>query len=344
MSDFTETPGQDMQQKTVDELFSRKYHSFFPVIVGPVQIGKGDTIFINSFNPVIGDRDLVRVTCQIFDHRIRIFERIFRMHNPVGFVELFLQLPEVVILFQMTDLSLQGQLFGFVKLDELFEKFTPECIGYSSVIKQEVSVAFGVFPVAGIIQTSCRNNTMDMRMIKQGLCPGVQNSNHPHSCHEPLSWIFGKIIQCLPGTTEQQVINQSLVLIANGPQLRRQREDHVEILYTQQVVGSLKNPLFLVHPLALWAMAIAAGIVMHLDMSTGRAGRYMASQRMRTTVANITDQFLLFKAQDMMFLIIIGKAIEHFGHSSHIYFSQASNGLKALESGTSLTCRYTIVV
>jgi hypothetical protein len=73
MSDFTETPGQDMQQKTVDELFSRKYHSFFPVIVGPVQIGKGDTIFINSFNPVIGDRDLVRVTCQIFDHRIRVF-------------------------------------------------------------------------------------------------------------------------------------------------------------------------------------------------------------------------------------------------------------------------------
>lgn len=104
MPDFTETPGQDMQQKTVDELFSSQDHSFFPVIVGPVQIGKGDIIFINSFNPVIRDRDLVCVTCQIFNHKIRIFERLFGMYYPIGFVELFLQLPEVVILFEVADL------------------------------------------------------------------------------------------------------------------------------------------------------------------------------------------------------------------------------------------------
>ena len=344
MPDFTEALGQDMQQKTVYELLWRKQHGFLFVVVGSIQISEGDPVIIYSFNPVIGDRDLVRVTCQVFDDRIRILERIFRMHNPIGFIELFLQLPKIVILFQVADLSLQSQLFGFVKRYELLEKFAPECLGYSSVIKQEVPAAFGALPVAGIIQTSCRNNTMDMRMIKQGLCPSVQNSNHAHSCHEPLSWVFGKIIQCLPGAAKQNIVDQSLVLITNGSQLRRQCEYHMEILYVQQVVCSLKNPLFLVYSLALWAMTVAAGIVIYLNVAAGRAGRHMTTQDMSPALTDIPDEFLLFKAQDSMFSIVISKAVEHFCHGSHSYCSQASKGLKALESGTSLTCRYIIVV
>jgi len=148
----------------------------------------------------------------------------------------------------------------------------------------------------------------------------------------------------LLGTAKQQIVNQPLILIAYRSQLGRQREHHVEILYLQQVVTSLKDPLFLIDSLALWTMTIATGVIMDLDMSTGRTDCQMTSQYISPALADIPDEFLLFKAQDAIALIVIGKAVEHLCHGSHSYCSQASNGLKALESGTSLTCRYTMVV
>jgi len=140
MPDLTIASGQDMQQKTADELFCRQHHRFFPVIVGSIQISKSDTVFVNILNPVIGDGDLMGITCQVLDDRIRVFERLFGMYYPIGFIELFLQLPEVIIQFQVADLSSQGQLFSFVKLDELLKQLTPEGLGQSRDMKQEITL------------------------------------------------------------------------------------------------------------------------------------------------------------------------------------------------------------
>ena len=258
-----------MQEKTANELHGRQCHGFLVVIVGPVQVSECDIAFVNILNPVIGDGDLVGISCQVLDDRIRIFERLFGMYYPVGFIELFLQLPEVLILFQVNDLPCQGQLFGFVKLNELLKKLAPEGLGQSCDMKQEITMAFGTFPFTLIIQTSSLNNYMHMGMITQCLRPGVQYCNHTHPGHKPLFWIPGEIVQRLPGTTEQQVVHQSLILMADRPQLRGQREYHMEILYMQQVILTFQYPFFLIDSLALWAMAVATGVVMHFDVSAG---------------------------------------------------------------------------
>ena len=258
-----------MQQKTADELFRRQDHCLFLVIIGPIQVSKSDTVFVNVLNPVIGDGNLMGISCQVLDDRIRIFERLFSMHYPIGFVELFLQLPEVLMLFQMTDLSSQGQLFSFVKFNELLKHLTPEGLSQCCDMKQEITFAFGAFPFSIIIQTSCRNNTMDMGMIKQCLCPGVQYGNHTHPGHKRLFGVPGKIIQRLPCTAEQQVVDQSLILIADGSKLRRQCEYHMKILYIQKVIFTFQYPFFLIDSLALWAMAISTRVVMYFYISTG---------------------------------------------------------------------------
>jgi len=56
-------------------------------------------------------------------------------------------------------------------------------------------------------------------------------------------------------------------------------------------------------------VAIATGVIMDLDMPTGRAVCHMTTQYMSPALADIPDEFLLFKAQDTMFLIVIGKAV-----------------------------------
>lgn len=89
-----------MHQKPGDELLWRKPHGFLFVLVGPVQVSEGNSILINILDAVIANRNFMRISRQIFDHRIRVFKRLFSMHHPVGLIEFFLQLPEVVYCFR----------------------------------------------------------------------------------------------------------------------------------------------------------------------------------------------------------------------------------------------------
>ena len=83
----------------------------------------------------------------------------------------------------------------------------------------------------------------------------------------------------------------------------------MKILHMQQIILTFQYPLFLINSLALRAVAIATGVIMDLDMPTGRAVCHMTTQYMSPALADIPDEFLLFKAQDTMFLIVIGKAV-----------------------------------
>ncbi len=154
-----------MAQEPVDEFICRQHHSFFAVLIGPVQVGKGDTVFINGFDAVVGDGDLVGIACQILYYRIGIFKRLLGMHHPVSLIEFFLQLPEVAILFQMTDLPFQGQLLLFMEKEQFFHKLASEGLRQRCEMKQEVSLAPGGFPVTIRIQATGGDDAVDMRVI-----------------------------------------------------------------------------------------------------------------------------------------------------------------------------------
>ena len=57
---------------------------------------------------------------------------------------------------------------------------------------------------------------------------------------------------------EQQVVDDSLVLIGDRRDLGGQCEDHVEIADRQQIGLARRQPMLCGHALALWAMAVAA--------------------------------------------------------------------------------------
>ena len=113
----------------------------------------------------------------------------------------------------------------------------------------------------------------------------------------------------------------------------------MKVFNIQQIIFSFQYPFFFLDPLAARTVPVATGVVVDFDVSTGGTGGHMTAQYMGAALTDVADEFSLFKAQDTMLAIFIGKAVEHFCHGSHGYFSQASNGLKALAKGTSLTCR-----
>jgi hypothetical protein len=63
------------------------------------------------------------------------------------------------------------------------------------------------------------------------------------------------------GGAKQDVIDDRLILIGDGGQLRRHGEDDVEVFHWQEFAFALGKPLGALLALAFRAMAIAAGVV-----------------------------------------------------------------------------------
>jgi len=74
--------------------------------------------------------------------------------------------------------------------------------------------------------------------------------------------------ECLGRGGEQQPIDLGLVLIGDGAERRRQREDHMVIGDRQQLGFPCGQPTFCRRPLTLGAVPVTTGIVGHACMTT----------------------------------------------------------------------------
>ena len=114
-------------------------------------------------------------------------------------------------------------------------------------------------------------------MIVQVLTPGVQHRDQADLGAEMFG-IGGDRAQRLGRGLEQDRVDHRLVLEGDRGDLRRQREDDVEIGNRQQLGLPRGEPLAAGLPLALRAMPVAAGIVGDADRPAGPAALDMAAE------------------------------------------------------------------
>jgi len=118
----------------------------------------------------------------------------------------------------------------------------------------------GAGPSAGSGQTTSRDYTMDVRMVGQGLAPGMQNrSEADFSAKELL--ISGKFQQGFGSSTEEQAVEFPLILKKNRAQFVRHGENDVEVWDIEQIVFLIIDPTLFGKRLALRAMPVSAGVV-----------------------------------------------------------------------------------
>jgi hypothetical protein len=99
-----------------------------------------------------------------------------------------------------------------------------------------------------------------MGMMRQGLAPGVENSDRAGLAAEVLR-IAGDDADRVSRGLEQDVINGRLVLEGDGGARDRHGEDDVEIEDRQKVSLTLRKPLGARQALALRAVPVAAAVV-----------------------------------------------------------------------------------
>src|ERR1700738_1132656 len=107
---------------------------------------------------------------------------------------------------------------------------------------------------------AARNKKMNMRMVLKGLPPGVQHTQEADLCAQML-WIGGDLTQRLRRRSEQDIVDNGLVLEGDDLDLRGQGEQDVEGGHVEQWALRAREPLGARETLTLWTIFVAARVV-----------------------------------------------------------------------------------
>ena len=126
--------------------------------------------------------------------------------------------------------------------------------------------------------TAARHEAMGMRMMRQGLAPGMENGDHPGLGTEMLR-VGADETDRLGCRLEQDVVDHRLVLQRDGGHGRRHGENDMEIGERQQIGLAIREPLGARECLALWTVPIATAVVGDANQAAVAAPLDMAAER-----------------------------------------------------------------
>ena len=108
------------------------------------------------------------------------------------------------------------------------------------------------YPV-GVIgrQPTGRNNAMDMGMESKLLTPGMQHGEETKFRAE-VSRIASDFEKCFRTGAEQQIVDDFLILQDQWRELRRKREDHMDVARREKFSLTCGDPAFAGRGLTLW--------------------------------------------------------------------------------------------
>ena len=188
----------------------------------------------------------------------------------------------------------ERQLAGFVGRDQLLQEQPPEQARQHPHRQEEAGPAR--HPALAVERdAAARHDHVDVRMMGQRRTPGVENRCDADAGAEVLG-VGGDRGQGLGRGFEQQVVDQSLVLVGDIGDGRRQCEHDVIVRHRQQVGLAVGEPLLRGGALALRAVAVAAGIVGDTRIGAVLAARDMATERCRAAVLDRRHHLELVEA------------------------------------------------
>lgn len=145
---------------------------------------------------------------------------------------------------------------------------------------------------------AARHDAVDVRVMMQVLPPSVEHREEADLGAEMLP-IGGNLQQGLGSRTEQQVIDDFLILQCQRRQFLGQREHEVKIRHGKKFLGSLGKPLLPRTELALRAMSIPARVVSDYAMAALVTLFEVTAESRGAAGADVAESFALLWGDGM---------------------------------------------
>lgn len=147
---------------------------------------------------------------------------------------------------------------------------------------------------------------MQMRVMVQILAPGMQNGDESDLATQMLG-IGRDRAQGLGGGVEQDLVDHGLVLVGDRGDLRRQCEDHVEIVNGNEVGLTVFQPLRAHQGLTLRTVPVAATVEGDALMTAGVTLLDVSAERGGATTLDRAHDTALPAAEGIGVLLTIGR-------------------------------------
>lgn len=122
-----------------------------------------------------------------------------------------------------------------------------------------------------------------MRVLQEILSPSVQDTEKANLGAQ-MFWICGDLQQSRRTGSKQERVENLLVVKGQRSQFVRKGEDHMHVGNRQQFPTASQEPFISRVGLALWAVAVATGVVRDgHGMAATRTSVPMAAERRRST-------------------------------------------------------------
>lgn len=127
------------------------------------------------------------------------------------------------------------------------------------------------------------NNAVHVHMVIEFLVPSVENLDNSGSCPEILS-VSRQFEKCLSTAAVKEAVEQLLVAVNEGIQFMRKSEYYMKVRGIDHLSPAFIHPDFFKNSLAVGTVAVTAGIVMNLHVSTVIAPAYITAEFCRFAV------------------------------------------------------------
>ena len=234
-----------------------------------------DMSVCNIEYPGIGDGHAVGIAPDVFEHLSDSFGRRLGMYDPV-LVEAFL----AYIFGEGNSLLLQPS-------GQQAHEASPELTAHGShgEKKRCTSASMNLMPCARCINTSARDNTVDMGVVKKIRAPRMEDGSH--ASMKPLSCC--KSVNSAPCSLEHTVVELPLVSHRYRMQTVGQRENDMEVPDRDDFFPAELNPLLTLLLLALGTMTVSAAVVADMYVPTFGTYLYMPAQGTGTALRHVPE-------------------------------------------------------
>src|SRR5712691_5211323 len=301
IADADEAAGDDVEQEAAKELFGLELHDLHAITVGVVAPAEADAAVGEGEEPVVGDRDPVRVAPEVGEHVIRAGEGGLAVHDPG-------------LLSQLGDpraegrrLSERGDPAGAMQGAAREGALQPRQIAAAEDLRQgadgEEEVGPRGNPPCPIPrQRAPGDDAVDVDVLRERLAPRVEDGGDAEVAAE-MTRVAAEARERGGRGLEQESVDQPGMALGEGVEGVREGEDDVEVRNREHLAAARGEPALGGHALAFRAVTVATRVVADAFRAAGRADGAVATERRRAAVSDGAQGAALSAAQRVGVLI-----------------------------------------